>query len=139
MHEPVHSNRKVVVGSDRNFGLVFTFVFLFIGLVRTVLHAEPPRWWALGLALAFCSTALLVPHLLQPLNRIWFRFGLVLHEVINPFVMGIVFYLAVVPTGLLARAFGSDLLRLKRDPRAQSYWIMREASAARQGSMTKQF
>ena len=40
---------------------------------------------------------------------------------------------------LLVRAKGKDLLRLKREPEATSYWIAREPPAPAPGSMSKQF
>jgi hypothetical protein len=47
------------------------------------------------------------------------------------------FYGAVLPMALVLRAFGKDLLRLKREPGAASYWITREP--IKPGSMSKQF
>ena len=63
--------------------------------------------------------------MLNPLNRIWLKFGLLLHRVVNPVIMALLFYGTVLPTGLIARAMGKDLLRLKREPNADSYWIVR--------------
>jgi hypothetical protein len=85
-----------------------------------------PRWWAVVFAVAFLVAGLFAPRVLAPLNKLWFRFWLLLNRVINPIVMAIVFVGAIVPTGLLLRAFGKDLLRLKRQPGSDSYWIVRE-------------
>ena len=52
----------------------------------------------------FLAAALLYPSALNPLNRMWLKFGLLLHKVVNPIVMGLVFYGTVLPTGLVARA-----------------------------------
>jgi predicted membrane metal-binding protein len=138
MNEPILSHRKISVGSDRNFGIVFAVVFTLIGVLPS-LHGGEIRWWALVIAAAFGVCAFFAPRLLQPLNRLWFRFGLLLHHVVNPVVMALVYYGAVVPMGLLLKAFGKDLLRLKREPEAASYWIMREPPAPPPGSMAKQF
>ena len=62
---------------------------------------------------------------LRPLNRLWLKFGLLLHKVVNPIVMALVFFGTVLPTGLIMRVLGKDLLRLKRQPDANSYWIER--------------
>ena len=40
--------------SDRSFGLVFAAVFALIGC-WPLLHGRPPRWWALGVAIAFAA------------------------------------------------------------------------------------
>jgi predicted membrane metal-binding protein len=138
-HEQLTPQRKVVVGSERSFGLVFAAVFAVIGLWPPIMHGASVRLWALGVALAFFGLALLAPKILAPLNRLWFRFGLVLHHVVNPLVMGLIYYGAIVPTGLLVKAAGKDLLRLKREPDAPSYWIAREPPGPERGSMSKQF
>ena len=137
-NEPVVSHRKVVAGSDRSFGLVFAGFFALVALLPAT-HGAPIRWWALGLALAFAAVAFAVPRLLHPLNRVWFALGLLLHHVVNPLVMAVMFYGAILPMALLLRALGKDLLRLKRDPQAVSYWIAREPPAPAPGSMRKQF
>lgn len=137
-NEPVVSHRKVVAGSDRSFGLVFAGFFALVALLPT-LHGAPVRWWALGLALAFVAIAFIAPRVLHPLNRVWFALGLLLHHVVNPVVMAVMFYGAILPMALLLRALGKDLLRLKREPQAASYWIAREPPAPAPGSMNKQF
>ena len=133
-NEPVVAHRKVVAGSDRSFGLVFAAVFAVIALFPLI-HGVPPRWWSLGIAAAFAAVALIVPRILHPLNRAWFALGLLLHHVVNPVIMALMFYGAILPMALLLRALGKDLLRLKREPEGKSYWIMREPP----GPMDKQF
>lgn len=136
--EPVVSRRQAVVGSNRTFGVVFAAVFGIIA-IWPVLSGGWPRWWASAIAGIFLAGALVAPRFLAPLNRAWFHFGLVLHRVINPIVMGIIYYGTVVPIGLILRLRGKDLLRLRRDPDAKSYWIARDPPGPARGSMTKQF
>jgi hypothetical protein len=136
--EPVVAHRKVVASSDRSFGLVFAGFFALVA-VLPLLHGGAVRWWALGVAAAFAAVAYLAPRLLRPLNKVWFAFGMLLHHVVNPVVMAVLFYGAVMPMGLVARALGKDLLRLKREPEAASYWIPRDQPAPAPKSMSKQF
>jgi Saxitoxin biosynthesis operon protein SxtJ len=137
-NEPVVSHRKVAAGSDRSFGLVFAAFFALVAFLPAI-HGAPVRWWAIVVAGAFVAIALIVPRVLHPLNRLWFALGLLLHHVVNPVVMALMFYGAILPMALLLRALGKDLLRLKRDPQAASYWIAREPPAPAPGSMSKQF
>lgn len=127
------------MGSERSFGLVFTVVFTVIGVWPWLFRGAPVRLWALAVAILFLGLTFLAPKILSPLNRLWFRFGLLLHRVVNPIVMALIYYGAIVPTGLLLKAFGKDLLRLKRAPDAQTYWIAREPPGPERGSMSKQF
>lgn len=135
-NEPVVSHKKVVMGSNRSFGLVFAVFFALVALLPVV-HGAPLRWWALGVALVFAAAAFFAPSLLRPLNWVWFKIGLALHHLVNPVIMAVMFYGAILPMALLLRALGKDLLRLKREPESASYWIPRETPAP--GSMSKQF
>lgn len=113
--------------SDRSFGLVFTVFFLVVTSLP-LFYGNGLRLWALGLAGAFLMLALTAPKLLSPFNRLWTRFGMLLHRVVSPLALGILFYGVVMPTGLLMRLFGKDLLRLRLDKSANSYWIQRRPS-----------
>ena len=137
-NEPIVANRKVVAGSNRSFGIVFAAAFAIYALWPLVSGGEP-RLWAGGIAGAFALAAFARPQLLTPLNRLWFRFGLVLHHVVNPIVMGLIFFAAVVPVGVVMRMLGKDVLRLRRDQNAESYWIAREPPGPEPGSMSRQF
>jgi hypothetical protein len=87
----------------------------------------------------FLAAALLYPAVLNPLNRAWLKFGLLLHRLVSPFVMGLVFFGTVLPTGLIMRAMGKDLLRLKPQPDAESYWIVRQPPGPAPETMKDQF
>jgi hypothetical protein len=104
-----------------------------------VFSGREPLWWALALGFLFGAAALVAPSTLARLNRIWFRCGLALHGIVNPIVMGLLYYLAVAPMGLIIRLAGSDPLRLKRETSAESYWIRREPPGPAPDSMTKQY
>ena len=86
----------IKIGSNRSFGIVFFVVFLVLGLVNS--------------------------KILNPLNKLWFKFGIFLGKIISPFVMGIIFFLVVTPIGLLMRLLNKDLLNLKFN-NSHSYWI----------------
>jgi len=111
--------------SNRAFGLIFAGIFCVIALFP-LLGKSDPRTWALIVAAAFALPALLLPQLLTPLNRGFNRFGQVMHKIINPLLMGLVFVLTVVPTGLIIRLLGKDPMNRKLDANAASYWIERD-------------
>ena len=108
-------------------------------IVALLWRNEPPvPMWALASAAALALVSLMAPALLKPLNILWFRFGLLLHRIVNPIVMFAMFALVFVPAGALMRLW-HDPLRLRRKPEAPTYWIDREAGGATAGSMTNQF
>lgn len=137
-HENFSRDEAISVGSDRSFGLVMAAgcaVLTFLSVWR-----EGRAWPAFAtIAMLLLVAALFIPTALGPLNRAWLKLGLLLHKVINPAVMGLVFYGAVLPTGLVMRALGRDLLRLKLQPKAGSYWIMRIPPGPAPKTMKDQF
>ncbi len=128
-------NKKIKMGSERGFGLVF-FCFFLIVAAWPLLSGVSPRLWALAVALIFLGLALVRPAVLTPLNKIWFQFGLLLGKIVTPIVMLLVFFLTVLPTGIIMRLLGKDLLNRKIDRSAPSYWVKREDPV---GSMRNQF
>lgn len=122
--------------SDRSTGLVFAAVAVIVAVVWR--NQPDVLWWGIVLGSAFALTALIAPVLLRPLNILWFRFGLLLHRVVNPLVMFAVFVIVFVPAGAIMRIW-HDPLRSRRRPDAASYWIERAKSNESSESMRNQF
>lgn len=137
-HEPFGPAGTVRIGGDRAFGLVFAAVFVIVGLLPLAGDGGV-RTWALGIALVFAGIAFAMPRLLRPLNRVWFRFGRLLHAVVSPLVLAILFFVTVTPTALIMRWLGKDVLHLRRDAAARSYWVVREPRGPSPESMKNQF
>jgi hypothetical protein len=123
-HESFDRDEAAQPGSDRTFGLVMAGALALLSLVNGW-HLGRVWLWTSAAAVLFVIAALLWPSSLRPLNRLWMKLGLFLHRIVNPIVMGLLFYGTIWPTGLVMRIRGRDLLRLKRDPSAASYWIAR--------------
>jgi hypothetical protein len=121
-HERFAADEKNVPGSERQFGIVMA---LGLTLLSALNFWRTGSWWP-------WST-------LKPLNLAWFKFGLLLHRVINPLVMAVVYYASVVPTGLIMRAMGKDMLRLKLEPDAETYWMARQPPGPAAETMKDQF
>jgi hypothetical protein len=137
-HEDFSRDGEVKRGSDRSFGFVFAGFFTVVGL-WPLIDGLDPRWWELIVAVAFAAVALVAPQVLAPLNRLWHQFGLLLNRIVSPIALGLTFYLAVTPTGLLMKLLGKDPLRLKFDREASSYWIKREPPGPDPDGMPRQF
>jgi len=134
--ESRHDDTKMP--SERNFGLTFTGVFAFIGLIKWIFGGDI-RWWALGVSAIFAVLAFAAPSALRPLNRMWFQFGLLLHRVINPVVLSVLFVAVIVPMSLAMRAMGKKFLTLGYDAEARSYWITRDPAESDPSSIRNQF
>ncbi len=138
-HEPIKSFRAVSASSERRFGLVVGGLFALIAVWPAIWRGAPLRLWLLVPALLLVALAAVLPRTLGPLNRAWFRLGLLLHKIVNPIVMGLLFYVGVVPMGFFLRKRGIDLLRLRPQPEADTYWITRDGAPTTAASLTKQF
>ena len=136
-HSPRHA-APVQSSTDRSFGFVFAAVFLIVALYPLV-SSQAVRPWAMVVAGVFLVLALFIPKVLGPANRMWTKFGLLLHNVVSPLALGILFFLVVTPTGLLMRIFGKDPLRLRFDAAADSYWIKRTPPGPDAESLKNQF
>ena len=138
IHENLSRQDEVKIGSNRSFGFVFTVVFAVVGALP-LLDGEFVRWWAFVVAGLFLAVSLFVPRLLKPLNKLWFRFGLLLHKIVTPVIMGLLFFTTITPIALFIRLTGKDPLRLRFDPDAKSYWIERDPPGPEPETMRYQF
>jgi hypothetical protein len=137
-HESFERHEEVHGSSNRTLGLVFGTVFLIIGVLPWF-FGGPIRWWSLIVCAAFAVVALTIPRVLAPLNRVWTRFGLLLHKVVSPIVLGIMFYGVITPMGVAMRWFGKDPLRLRYDAAAKSYWLERVPPGPKPDTLSDQF
>lgn len=138
LHESFDREEEVKGSSDRGFGFVFAGFFALVALVRWWKEQGGAGWFAAA-AFAMLLVALVRPALLAPFNRLWTKLALLLSKVMNPVIMGILFFLVVAPIGLMMRLLGKRPLALEIDPDAKSYWIERPKPAPLPGSMKNQF
>jgi len=127
---------KNKIPTNRNFGLVFCFVFFLIFLEPIIRDAQL-RYWSLVISLIFMILGLINSKLLTLLNKIWYKFGLFLGKIVSPFVMGLIFFLVVTPTSLLLKLFNKDILnKNKNKKKTKSYWIKKDE---KKSNMKNQF
>ena len=139
-HEYAGTRDEVKAPSEKSFGVTFACVF---GLLSAL------QFYRLGIAvwpvvtsvaaLGFLATAFAAPAALRPLNLVWLKLGMLLHRIVNPVIMGLLFFGVFTPMGLIMRLFGADLLRLRTKTGATSHWILRAEENVEKSSMTNQF
>ena len=123
--DEVKQNFEVQQGSEKSFGLVFSIIFLVIG-IYPALYREDVNLYALALSLAFILLAYFSPNLLRIPNKIWLKFGVLIGLVISPIVLMLIYFSTVLPIGLMLKIFGKDPLNRKILRHSASYWIIRE-------------
>jgi hypothetical protein len=120
---------KRKISSNKSFGLVF-FIFFFLVSIYPLFNHGELRYWALFISGIFLILGLLNSKILTPLNKTWFKFGILLGSIVSPIVMGIVFFAIVTPTSLIMRVLRKNLLNLKKDNK-KTYWIERSKTESK--------
>ncbi len=137
-HESITSFRKIEASSDRKFGLTIG-ALLAVASLLPLLHHRSPHLWLLIVAAVLVVLGIAVPAALTGVNRAWFKLGLALNTIVSPIVMGLLFYGAVVPVGWILRKQNEDILALKAEPDATTYWTTRTPPSPSSGTLGKQF
>ena len=114
-------NTEIKIGSNKSFGIVFFIVFLLIA-IYPLINNDELRIWSLVVSIIFLILGLINSKVLTPLNKLWFKFGLLLGKVVSPLIMGIIFFFVVTPTAFIMRIIGKDILNLKFNNK-KTYWI----------------
>jgi hypothetical protein len=107
--------------SDRKFGLMFAAVFSVIAVVGWFFF-DVILEWALIVAVGFTVVALALPGVLLPFNRLWGVFAERLGRVMNFLLLGLFFYLFLLPIGFIIRLSGRDPMHRNLDPKAKTYF-----------------
>lgn len=120
MHEIIPIDRKGL----REFGLLTgAIVAVLFGLFFPWLLERPIPLWPWILTAVLGAWGLIAPESLRPVYNGWMKFGLLLSKITTPIILGVVFYLVMLPTGVLMRLFRSDPMARKFEKDADSYRI----------------
>jgi hypothetical protein len=120
--------------SNKSFGVVFFLVFLVIGLYP-LLNDGNIRILFIIISFLFLLLGILNSKILTPLNNIWFKFGIILGQIVSPIIMLMIFFTIVTPIGCIMRLMNKDVLNLKFN-KNNSYWI---AKSGPKSKMKDQF
>tara|TARA_B100000686_G_C16491232_1_gene812191 strand:- start:437 stop:826 length:390 start_codon:yes stop_codon:yes gene_type:complete len=112
---------QIKISSNRSFGIVFFIFFLAVSL-WPLINGENIRLSFLTISIIFLILGIVNSKILTPLNKLWFKLGLLLGKIVSPIVMGIIFFFIVTPTGIIMRLIKKDLLNLKKN-NSKTYWI----------------
>ncbi len=134
----IMKNQKIDLPENKKFGFFFSFIFLLVCIYFYFTANQSLAYIFLSLSFVFLSVSLSKPQILKPLNKLWFQFGMLLSRIISPIVLGIIFFIILSPVAILTRAFGRDILKLKKG-NDNSYWRQRLKSNFEKQSFTNQF
>ena len=130
--------KKVALPSNRSFGTLFVVAFALLG----------GYWWwrnntlfpwAFGLTALILLVTLAKPGWLTPANRAWMRLAELLHRVVSPVALGLMFFCVLTPMALLMRMGRRDAMKRRFDPAARTYWIERDPPGPDAAGLPNQF
>ena len=85
--------------ANRQFGLTFA-------ILLTIIIALKQQWLLLAAPALLLLVSIISPQLLQPLNRLWFRLGLILGWLVSPVILALFYFLLFSPMVLVIKLFG---------------------------------
>ncbi len=124
--------------TSRSFGLLIAAALAAVGGLRYWTHGTGYVAW-LATAAFFAAVALLMPRILYPLKRLWLKLSELLQTVMSPILLGLIFVFSVLLTAIIVRLLRKDVMALKHDPAAASYWVRRPASGPTAESLRNQY
>ena len=130
--------KNIPLSSDFHFGLFFSILFLIISFILFINQYMISSGILILLFIIFLSLTLCKSSLLTPLNKAWMIFGLTLGKIINPIVLGFIFFILITPVSLFFKLIGRDELRLKKVNR-KSFWVIRGFKKIHAESFKDQF
>jgi len=133
-----HTKLRIRSADNRIFGLGVAGLATLVA-AWPLFDGLPYHRWPLWCAVLLAAIAVVRPGLLTPLTRLWIGVGGLLHRITNPVLLAVIFFGAVMPTGLIMRAFGKRPLRLGRDAGAETYWLERAPPGPAPESQKNQF
>ena len=102
----------------RQFGLLLAAVVAVLWLIIAGVSNWP---WLAGVSALLVMLGLLVPVALRPVHWLLMKVGHVVSKVLNPVLLGVVYFVIITPIGLALRLFKYDPMRRAHDDMAGSY------------------
>lgn len=122
--DPFRFKEGQKTASNKEFGLVFAGFFLLISILP-LFHKEPIRVWPIPVSVIFLLVSFIKADILAPINSLWTKLGLLLHKIVSPLVLGLLYYIVFLATSVVLKFFKKDLLLVKSDEKSASYWLQR--------------
>ena len=114
--------KDIKLPSNKKFGFFFTFVFTCISIFFYLNNLIFSFYIFVALSIIFLMISIFKDNLLYPLNLGWMYLGFIIGLIVNPIVLGAIFFILITPIGIISKLFGRDELTLKKT-KLKSYWI----------------
>lgn len=120
----MNSEKDLILPSNKKFGIFFTFIFCALSLIFFIKKNIFFFGILFSLSIAIGALTIFKPNKLLVFNKIWMKFGYYLGRLINPLIMGLIFFILFFPISIFFKVIGRDVLVLKKNKK-KSFWIPR--------------
>ncbi len=124
------------MSSNRSFGIIFAIFFSILAFYQYFKY-DYINYYFITFVILFFTLGIINSIILNPFNRIWVKLGELLGYIIAPIIMMLIYVLTIIPTGIVMKLLGKDILNLKYNNKVSSYWIKKNEKKT--GSMKDQF
>ena len=128
---------RLTAGQGRRFGLTLGIAFLVLTAVLIWRDRQLAGTITAALGGVFVLAALVIPTRLGPVERAWMALAHAISKVTTPILMGIVYFVTVVPVGIVMRLLGRN--PLVHDQADDGFWIKPDHKSRRPDHMHHQF
>ena len=118
------NNTKIDKSSDRSFGIVFSIFFIFL-FSYFLFFKNIFLYQLIIVSSLFFILSFISPKIFKYPNLVWIKIGIVIGNIIAPLVMGLIFIFIFLPTGILCKIFGVNLLDMKNKDNKRTFWKKR--------------
>ena len=129
---------KIILPSNKKFGLSFSAVFFIFGLYFSYKSTEFYAYLSYLLSIIFLTLAFIIPSYLYYLNKYWMLLGFFLGSIINPIILGFIYFLILTPFAIIRKQFTRDELNLSFNNHT-TYWEKRIDTKISSKSFFKQY
>ncbi len=120
---------KIIMGSSKSFGYVFTVVFLILSIYPYFVRGHV-NFYFLFISIIIFLLSLIYPNIFKYPNIAWFWFGILLSKILNPLILLFLYFFVVTPIGLFMKLLyfykGNNYYRINK--KQNTYWIERKTS-----------
>jgi len=122
----------------RKFGIILSIMLIIVRFMVMLWKGHAHTWPLYASPIIF-TISVIAPIILKPIRAILMKIGSPIFKIIGCTILGLFFYVVIVPVGLFMKILGRDSLQRKFDRNAQTYWIKREYRLSEPKRIERQF
>ena len=109
--------------SEKNFGYTFSIVFFILSLYFFFKSEENLVYssFFISLTILFLVITFFKPNYFKSLNILWFKFGIIISKIINPIILGLLYFIIFTPFAIWFKIIKRDALKINYNSN-ETYW-----------------